>query len=254
MYCVKCGNKINDTDSFCPNCKTEIKKELDKEIISNENYNSIDNIPENVKESNDINSIGESRSFDKKSSFSLALGIISLILGFLYNIYILPVAIIGLILGFTCAKKANMKLTAIIVNIISVIIILGLYFYYYEKNDLLFGNYNCTNQYGNSGYSITLNLYKDKTFLYGPYNRMTNNYVKGTFDYKILQKSNASGNARYYSLSLNAKKQNYVVNGIQSDHDFISRAEIGFEKHNGVKQGVLVFESSSTLYFCYENK
>lgn len=95
MYCTKCGNKVSDTESYCTNCGNKL---------------NCDEIKQNRK--NDL------------MISSLIIGILSIIGTITCSIFILPLAIFGLVLGLRSAKKLNM---GVILNLIAIIVSIALF-------------------------------------------------------------------------------------------------------------------------------
>ena len=51
-FCVKCGQKLNESDSFCPNCGNKVVKKV---VVTNENnVNQEKNITINEKKENQL--------------------------------------------------------------------------------------------------------------------------------------------------------------------------------------------------------
>lgn len=202
---------------------------------------------------------------------SLVLGIVSLVLSFLIDIWILPASITGLVLGIINKAKKGKKFSGIILNSISIVFsLIGLlHSLGYTSNTFInmlrntttnllsdtavAGNYDCTGTSSNSDtYLITLNLNKDNSFLYGPYGHLSDNYAKGTYTVEKKQKENADPNYNYYSLTMTAPKESYIIDGKPSDHDFSSEAEFAITEEDGKKVGGIIFLSNYKMYFCYE--
>ena len=201
---------------------------------------------------------------------SLVIGIIALVLSFIFSIFILPLAIVGLVLGIVNKVKHGKKFAGIILNAISIFtafITLFIYtfllsgFFPYLFNELdyqtsdnyIAGKYNCTGVDDNTDtYLVTLHLNNDNTFLYGPYGNLSNNYAKGTYSYEDEHKSTSDGSYKYFMITFNGKKEDFVVDGVAQDHDFYSKMEFGITKDKGKKQGVIIFTSSYNMYYCYE--
>lgn len=76
MYCTKCGNKVSNTQSYCTNCGNKL---------------NCDKIKQNKQ--------------DDLMISSLIIGILSIIGTITCSIFILPLAIFGLVLGLKSAKS-----------------------------------------------------------------------------------------------------------------------------------------------------
>jgi len=234
MYCNNCGNIIKKEDKFCPNCGVMINQ-----------------IPSNQQPQNNIDVPKKDR--DNLGTISLILGIISLILSIFLNILILPMAIVGLILGIISKSRNGKKIAGIILNAISIIIILILLIIalLWDTN-YISGKYDCTGLNNPDEFLITLHLNEDNTFLYGPYGDLANNYVKGTYTYEKENKTNASGEYEYYMVTLEGSKENFVIDGVSSTKDFNAKADFGITHKDNKKQGVIMFVSTYNTYYCYE--
>ena len=90
MYCTKCGNKVSNTQSYCTNCGNKL---------------NCDKIKQNKQ--------------DDLMISSLIIGILSIIGTITCSIFILPLAIFGLVLGLKSAKKLNM---GVILNLIAIVL------------------------------------------------------------------------------------------------------------------------------------
>lgn len=95
MYCTKCGNKVSNTQSYCTNCGNKL---------------NCDKIKQNKQ--------------DDLMISSLIIGILSIIGTITCSIFILPLAIFGLVLGLKSAKKLNM---GVILNLIAIIVSVALF-------------------------------------------------------------------------------------------------------------------------------
>lgn len=98
MYCSNCGNKLEEGALFCGNCGTKVGAE----------NNAIKSTSTEKKDSKDL--------------ISLILGICSFLLGWLLNIFMLPVSIVGLILGIKSKENGAKKIIGIILNILAILI------------------------------------------------------------------------------------------------------------------------------------
>lgn len=99
-YCSNCGNKIQTGDVFCSKCGLRINQQ---------------NIPSNM---NDL----QKNNHDGFKIASLVLGIITIVGSIIFNFLIIPLAIIGLILGIIYSAKAKKFCAGIILNILGIVI------------------------------------------------------------------------------------------------------------------------------------
>lgn len=287
MNCKNCGSPITSDSKFCTKCGAQISEnnqsssnnmyqqplnELKDNVMFNQN--NYQNTNPNINNQNAPNANLPNK--ETLGTVSLILGIISLVLSYFLNILILPLAIIGLILGIVNKKKHGQKIAGIILNSISIFIIVVMIIIaifvlksvgfneffsrlyneldYSSSSNYVAGKYDCTGVDSNTDkYLITLHLNKDNTFLYGPYGDLENNYVKGTYTYEDEHKTNGSGDYKYFMLTMEGKKENFIVDGTPADHDFSSQMEFGITSQNAKKQGVIMFVSTYNMYYCYEN-
>lgn len=256
MHCTNCGTNLTNMDKFCKACGYPVNGNF-----QNNNFN---NSPKK----------------EPLGIASLIIGIISLILAIFFNFSILPLAFIGLILGIVNKITRGKKIAGIVLNILAIVVViveillvvlfLNSNFFkseifketmerfyterkYRESKNFIAGKYDCTgyDSYTDQ-YLISLYLYDNNTFLYGPYNRMEKNYVKGTYTYQPLTKENDNG-FKFFSVKMQGNKENYVHDGELSDKDFYSSFEIALIYKGSKKQGLLAFTTGyNNMYYCYE--
>ena len=53
-------------------------------------------------------------------------------------------------------------------------------------------------------------------------------------------------------ITLTGPKEDFIQDGVASDHDFKSKLEFGLTNYNGKKQGVIIFTNTYNMYYCYE--
>lgn len=99
-YCGNCGNKIQIGEAFCSKCGLRINQQNVSNNMSNSQKNS---------------------HYGLKIT-SLVLGIIAIVGSLIFNIFIIPLAIIGLVLGIVYSAKAKKFCAGIILNILGIII------------------------------------------------------------------------------------------------------------------------------------
>lgn len=255
MNCKKCNALIDNNSKFCPKCGNAIE-------FDGNNINT--NMNDNINMNNNTSNTNMNDSKDKMGIASLVIGIISLILAYPFNIIILPVAIVGLILGIINKKRNSKKTAGIILNAISILIIVvmivisvlvlksGIFDELLNIKNPVNGEYVCSYMYDDSN-KITLNLNKDGTFSYGPYDNMEKNYIIGNYTYSDLNKTNSSGEYKYYLLDLEGDKENFIVDGIPNENDFSAKMEFGITTKDGKRNGIIMFYSTYNTYYCYEN-
>lgn len=251
--------------------------------IKNDQTNMQQNSIESTNIISNNTSIGNNDESQKNkeplATASLILGIISILLFFL-NVLILPVAVIGLILGIVNKTKKGKKVAGIILNtiaIILIIILLGIVFTlvrnginkissediigrlyneieYSTSQNFVAGKYDCTSLNNKSEYLISLELNKDNTFIYGKYGDLINNHAAGTYTYEYENKTNNTDNYKYYMLTLSGTNGEFIVDGKKQDREFNSKMEFGITSNleKQKKEGPIIFTSNYNMYYCYE--
>ena len=262
MYCPKCGTENEQGSKFCSKCgaaMVEGKKEEKK------------------------------KSGEGLGTASLVLGIISLVLSFTCIIFfpiflVIPLALVGLILGIVNKAKKGKKFAGIILNSFAIVISTILCFIFFAivgltldeastegtslnnflnqlyneldretSDNYVSGNYNCKSFSGSgeSGdYIVRFELNKNNTFLWGKYGDTSRNYVRGTYTFTDLEKKNASGEYSYYNIKLTGT--DFYENGVKQDEVYASEYEFGITAKNGQKQGIMMNTKTYNMYYCYE--
>ena len=112
MFCSKCGKEVEKGVKFCPGCgtkvaetKTEEKKEVKKEVVKAE--------PVKQEEPQRSSGLGIA---------AMVIGIVSFILAWFLNIFIIVIPVVGLILALCAKGKKGFKITGIILNALSLVI------------------------------------------------------------------------------------------------------------------------------------
>ena len=268
MYCPKCGEKNNEGVKYCSKCGAEIKKEIKVE-----------------------------KKKEGLGTASIVLGIISLILSFTCIVFIpiiivLPLSIVGLVLGIVNVSKKGKKFSGIILNSIStilscifafviapILISLGIIgaiisegskegtdtnkFFNQLYNELerstsdnyVEGKYNCKSFDGqgeNGEYIVHFELNNNNTFLWGKYNDTEKNYVKGTYTFEDLKKTNGDRSYAYYTIKLDGNE--FYSDGEKQDDPYETEYEFGITAVSTKKQGILMNTKTNNMYYCYEEK
>lgn len=220
-FCEHCGEKIGKDEKFCSKCG---KKVTDGKVVENKNKSTGSN-----KES--------------LGTASLVIGIISLVLSFIINLFVLPLALVGLILGIVNKAKNGKKISGIILNVVAMllsvivfvvlIVILGISavnspnvedFGHKIQDELnktitvseVQGTWNCRN-YGSNNYVIRLDVNNNYTFKYGLYDSFNENYVTGTYE---LDDDYISGSRYEINLEGLEKYQNGIKQTLVDDPDY----------------------------------
>lgn len=175
MFCIKCGNRVNDNDKFCMKCGNNLQNE---------------NKPK-----------------EKTALPSLILGIVSILGAFVANIFIIPISVVGLILGLIAEKKSKFKTAGIILNIIGVIMGIAVFIFltlvvmmgrkeiinkaqrFVDEVSSIEGTWSCTeqNDYYNFGVSenkkITFSFNNNYSFSKNTNDPEMSGYYTGTYFY-----------------------------------------------------------------------
>jgi len=261
-FCPMCGTSVPENSNNCPMCGNLI----------NYNQNNMYNQQPNMYVNQPIyNNQPDMTKPDGFAIASLILGIISLV-GCIGNLLILPFAILGIIFGCVSKRTKGMKTAGIVLSSIAIVLVALILLFVFvilgytidelmesvEDSEVIVENdvsgyYNCKTYSGtgeSAEYSIVLELKSDNTFMYGPYGNLDNNYAKGTYSYVDEDKEN--GEYEYYMITFNGAKENFIIDGVPSDHDFNSKMEFGITEKNGKREGILVFTHNYNMYYCYE--
>ena len=122
MICKYCGKEALQNEKFCKNCGGELEKVESQPKVEEMNFN---NSPIEMKNDNSNNN--STNNPEKKSKgnglkiASLVLGIISLVF-FVFNIFLLPLELTGLILAIVYIAKNKKFCAGLVLNIIAIII------------------------------------------------------------------------------------------------------------------------------------
>ncbi len=137
MICKNCGFPLKSDDQFCPNCGNKVASATDIIEITDEveNNNEVtSSIPEEAHVEEEKDAVVKEKNVqvnpskddtekveDWKSITSFIIGILSIIFAFAVNIFVLPLAIFGLIIGILSKQKGAFKIIGIILNILAII-------------------------------------------------------------------------------------------------------------------------------------
>lgn len=242
MFCNKCGSKVEGNAKFCNNCG---------------NILSINGVNQNINTSEERNGLAVA---------SLVIGIISIMLSFILNIFIFPLGITGLILGIVNKNKCGSKTAGIVLNSVSMVIaiiilitailIVGslneLWEEEFNVNDVS-GIWNCKSFDGSGEsdeYIVTMKLNNDNSFVWNKYGDEINNHVYGTYMYEDEEKTNPSGDYKYYMINLIGEE--FVNEGVLQDQEYKSQYEIGINEDYGA--AILMNVATYNMYYCYLEK
>lgn len=127
MTCSKCRNEVENDSKFCCNCGNNLTEDSINGAGCFWNNNNQENINQNnqllnYQQSLSINDSNSQNSKNGLAIASLVIGIVSLILSLFVNIFVFPLAVIGLVLGLSNRNKCGIRMAGIILNIISLVI------------------------------------------------------------------------------------------------------------------------------------
>jgi len=242
MYCKNCGNNLNQGEKFCTNCGTRIDN------IQNQ-QGSINNINTQIKSS-------------WKNTVALVIGIISLVLVFIFQIFTIPLSIVGIVFGILSLKNNKKHFVGLILNIASLVLAVPILIFYSFVFDIPLYNQNVNPAVGiwncksfNNGnfeeldYIISMELDNDYRFKWSKYNDGSNNYVVGNYEFKDLNKTNNAQTADYYSIKLIGDK--YVSDGVIQTEKYSSEYEIGILRDSN--EAIMINPYTYNMYYCYRN-
>ena len=191
------------------------------------------------------------------ATWSLLLGIIGLILSFFLGFLILPLIIIGIVLGIVNVTTGGKKFAGIIVNSIAFIINLIWSFFlifmlllifvfnvsktHYNKfilndtdNISILGEWNCYLD-SSEDYVVSIEFNDNNEFLWSKYDDKDNNHVFGDY---VYVKNN---------LYLDGRE--FVVDGIVQDSSYHANYDVSYD------EGLVLFNNkSNNRYYCKINK
>ena len=150
MKCKKCGKDINCEELFCGNCGTKLDN-CGLENVQNETFSNFNGTTFGNQKMEQINVQYKGNTTNSnKALTSLILGVVSILLSIIFNIFIIPVAIAGLVLGIVEENKNGKKIAGIVLNsvaiILSIFTIITVSFITKEK------------KFNGDGYKLTYNI------------------------------------------------------------------------------------------------
>lgn len=278
MICNRCSNEIKPDEMFCGQCgakviiqnsQTEFNNANDSQ--SNPNPQNIKNQQPNVQNSqfgveqnsqpnsnyyNNVNQIQQKKSW--KNTTSLVIGIITIIAVFIFQIFTIPLSIVGVVFGALSLKENKKNKVGLILNIISLALaipLLILYAFVLESRPAnpTIGTWDCkafNNGYNEDlDYIFTLKLNNDDEFKRNKYNDENKNYVIGKYEFEDLHKTNNNGTANYYSIILTGDE--FVSDGELQSDPYRSEYEMGIIKD--ADEAILMNFQTYNMYYCYRS-
>ena len=246
-FCENCGKELKEGDIYCPKCGK-----------------------------NQSNSVTNNNKTNKEGlgTASMALGIISLIFAFIINLFVLPLALVGLILGIVNKAQNGKKISGIILNgiamIVSVIVFIALIFFIVtvaddddsdnyneylpseEEQEEVLGAWNCksVDNILNSDYEIVLTLNTNKSFTIGEYNNTDKNYIKGVYYFEDSDLNNFMSSSKYHAIGLNPLEKYENGDLVKKSDDTDYKYEMLIAKTKGKFYTVLTNDGNDKVYYC----
>ena len=187
---------------------------------------------------------------------STLIGIGTIIGAFVVNVYVIPLGIIGIILGAIEMGKYR-KSTGLFLSILGLLIIVGLFFYYafiYEPIvNPVEGKWNCHNYTEMTGESenSTLRLeIKNDGILFIDYVE-EDSYLVGDYSYEQNLSNPSTGTYDYYNIKLNTKE--VVIKGSLISGSRVNNYELAVPNEFAFFTDKAIFTNRETnsTYNCY---
>lgn len=268
-FCEHCGEKLEDNQAFCTKCGKKVKK--------GENKPKEETKTDKKVESTTSKQTLEPKKKEGLGTASMVIGIISLVLSFVINILVIPLAIVGLILGIVNKAQKGKKISGIILNIVAIVLsiivfIVALFILAVSigntdeqhntierikdeinkqlTEDDIDGTWKCKS-YRGTEYSIKLELDDDNnTFKCGLKDSFDKNYTKG--NYTIESNQNATNtNMKSYRISMTSNEE--YENGSKKEPIENTKYTFTIRKYNDGRMFGSLIDKNYTGYTCYED-
>ena len=251
-YCENCGTKIEKDGLYCPKCG---KKDKTKEVKEQKQIENNDNKKEGL------------------GTASMIIGIISLVLSFIINIIILPLALVGLILGVVNKAQNGKKISGIILNgvamIVAVLVFIALMAFFTVRissemnnnrnkyseyipseieEERLIGRWSCkkTEKILDKDYELSVVINDNDTFsIYD--NKDSKNYIEGIYEYENDAFGTIIETKRVYTLELTGEKE--YING-KYEGESTNKYEMIVTQVKGKLHAVLNDDNHELNYYC----
>ena len=245
-FCEYCGEKINDGDLYCLKCG----KRQGSVVAIKSKKNGAEGL----------------------ATASLVLGIISLILSFIVNIFIMPLALVGLILGIVGKVQHAKKYSGIVLNVIAMIVSVIIFILWivllvyivdrYDNNDKysytkenysdITGTWNCKgiNNILNSNYDLVVTLNSDKTFTLGDYNNSSKDYFKGVYYFEDDDLNGFINNNKNHAIGLNPLEKYEHGDLVNKWDDVDDSYKMIVTRNNNKFHAVLTSDGNEKVYYC----
>lgn len=143
MNCKYCGTQNNDGAIFCNNCGQKLVEDVNSSVIQTE-VNTM-NVGTNVS-----NVVQPKKKGNGLAVASIIIGVLSIILSFFLNVIVIPLAIVGLVLGIV-SKTKGAKVVGILLNILAIILPIIIIVFF---GVALFGLFSTISTYEGNGYKL----------------------------------------------------------------------------------------------------
>ena len=246
-FCEYCGERIKDGDLYCLKCG---KKQ--------ENVSSVK---------------PKKTGTEGLTTASLVLGIISLVLSFIINIFIFPLALVGLILGIVGKTGYDKKCSGIVLNAIAMVVAVIVFILWivllvyvvdnYDDNDNNYSytteeysefigtwNCKCVNNILDDYSGIVVVLNSDKTFTLGDYNNTDKDYFKGVYYFEDDDLNSFIGSNNNHVIGLNPLEKYEHGDLVNNWDDTDDTYKMTVTKNKDKFHAVLTDDEDERVYYC----
>lgn len=240
-YCENCGQELTNEDIYCPKCGKNLKK------------------------------VSRRPKKEGLGTAAMVIGIISLVFSFIINVFIFPLALVGLILGIVNKAQKGKKVSGIVLNSIAMIVSILVFIAWIvlliviaeEKNDYsknlpnrviqeeIIGTWNCKkidNMLSND-YELELNLNNGRSFTIADYNNPDKNYIKGIYYFEDSDLNNLIKTKNYHLIGLNPLEKYENGEPTEKSDDIESEYQVVIT-NNKDKKIILADNKNEKLYYC----
>lgn len=257
MYCTKCGSPNAEGTKYCTSCGNELNNSNFNQQFNNGNVNNLNSNVPNNQIYNNQNIAQKNNNDNKYGKTSMILGIVSISTSLIFSVFILPVSIVGIVLGAK-SKNDSKGIVGIVLNSISIVLIIleifalcfifGLIFNEYS-NYSYEGNYKCAAYQSDVDVTkltkdIDFQLADDKTFTMIQHDNSGISSIKGTYNL-VGTNFESTQNTYTYTLNLNATER--IVEGKTFSDPYTTQYSISFNDDDEI---ILMNTLSSNTYYC----
>ena len=234
MICNKCGNNCKDNEKFCGTCGNDLTQQNNMNVVNNSMFNN--QIPPVYNQQPMYNSMPNTNpymynqvTFQKKKS---NVGLIVLI--------VILLIIVG---SVVCVAVFGSKYFSEVVGRLE-----------------LDGDWYCSKSSMSAAESnppthVTYNA--DGTFVWAKNNDESNNYYRGTYELKKIDKSNAANDTLYYNLILHVKEGKTNGKDDSSYYNKQATYEVGLssdEVNEDETAAVFAHTNGGDMWYCVKKK